>query len=407
MPVFLFTDIEGSSRMWEEHTDEMGAVIARHDAILQQQVGECGGRITKHTGDGITAAFEGGQPIACALETQKLFAREDWGAIGELRIRAGLHAGEAQFQASAGTPAGDYFGPPVNATARVMSAAWGGQVLLTPEVTTASTLPPGATLRDLGAHLLKNVSGPQQLYQLDHPQLPWREFPPPRTLSGQSIRQAVDERGSQLAAMDPRGMAVGLVTAILLPALQGELDPKSGALEGNLSVLGDLGAGTLRSFTAQFAGRLRARQRTGETPGLPEIQTLLDQALLAQWQAGGELAAALRADASRLLQAVQGVDAALEAATAEVKDALARGLADLGGRFDEFGWMLDGLQETLTEIRTRQALQLGLQRETLDLQREQLVRTNLLIQYQQGRAAVTVPVVAGRRALPVQGTGGL
>ena len=127
MPVFLFTDIEGSSRMWEEHTDEMGAVIARHDAILQEQIGECGGRITKHTGDGVTAAFEGGQPIACALEVQKRFAAEAWGAVGELRIRAGLHAGEAEFQASAGTPAGDYFGPPVNATARVMSAAWGGQ----------------------------------------------------------------------------------------------------------------------------------------------------------------------------------------------------------------------------------------------------------------------------------------
>jgi len=111
MLVFLFTDIEGSSRMWEEHTDEMGAVIARHDAILQEQIGECGGRITKHTGDG------GGQPIACALETQKRFAAEAWGAVGELRIRAGLHAGEAEFQASAGTPAGDYFGPPVNATA--------------------------------------------------------------------------------------------------------------------------------------------------------------------------------------------------------------------------------------------------------------------------------------------------
>ena len=184
MLVFLFTDIEGSTRLWEQHTAAMRDVITRHDAILQQQIAQSGGRITKHTGDGVTAAFEGGQPIACALEAQKQFASQDWGAIGELRIRIGLNAGEAEFQASAGTLAGDYFGPPVNATARVMSAAWGGQVLLTPQVTQASPVPPGATLRDLGQHLLKNVSAPQRLYQLLHPQLPHQQFPPPRTLSG-------------------------------------------------------------------------------------------------------------------------------------------------------------------------------------------------------------------------------
>jgi class 3 adenylate cyclase len=79
MLVFLFTDIEGSTRLWEEHTGAMGAVIARHDAILQQQVEAHGGRITKHTGDGVTAAFEDGQPVACALEIQKRFAKESWG----------------------------------------------------------------------------------------------------------------------------------------------------------------------------------------------------------------------------------------------------------------------------------------------------------------------------------------
>jgi class 3 adenylate cyclase len=95
MPVFVFTDIEGSTRLWEEHTGQMGAVIARHDAILQEQVSASGGRITKHTGDGITAAFEDGEPVACALKAQVAFGREDWGAIGELRIRIGLHAGPA------------------------------------------------------------------------------------------------------------------------------------------------------------------------------------------------------------------------------------------------------------------------------------------------------------------------
>jgi class 3 adenylate cyclase len=381
--VFLFTDIEGSSRLWEAQPDQMGEVIARHDAILHEQVESCGGRITKHTGDGITAAFEGGGPVACALEMQKRFATELWGEIGELRIRAGLHAGEAQLRESTVTPGSDYFGPSVNVTAQVMHAAWGGQILLTPEVTRVSPIPARATLLDLGEHLLKNVSAPQQLYQLDHPQLPQHEFPPPRTLSVQSIRQAVDERGTQLAALDPSGMAMELVTAILVPALQGELDPESGALAGNLGVLADLGAGTLRAFTAQFARRLRARQEAGQAPGLPEIRALLDHALLAQWQAGGETAAALRADASRLLRSLRCVETAMDAAAPDVKDALAQALAALGDEFYEFRWMLDGLGKTLADVQHRQALQLAIQREQLVLQREQLAKTDLLLQRQQ------------------------
>ena len=147
MPVFFFTDIEGSTRLWEEHTGVMTGVIARHDDILRELIDSCGGTITKHTGDGITAAFPGmvplpsvgdlpamlpkgdlqsalrsapapigvprarqagrrdaGQPLVCALEAQKRFAAEPWGEIGALPIRVGIHAGEAEYYASAGTP---------------------------------------------------------------------------------------------------------------------------------------------------------------------------------------------------------------------------------------------------------------------------------------------------------------
>ncbi len=392
MLVFLFTDIEGSTRLWEEYTAEMGAVIARHDEILREQIESHGGRITKHTGDGITAVFEAGQPLDCALEAQKQFSAEPWAAIAELRIRVGAHAGEAEYHASAGTLEGDYFGPPVNATARIMSAAWGGQILLTPEVTQSSPLPAQATLLDLGEHLLKNVSAPQKLYQLVHPDLSRQDFPPPRTLSGQSIHQAVGQQGEQIAGMEPMAMAVGLLTATLLPALQGRLDPQSGALEGNLGVLGDLGAATLRDFTAQFAAQLQARQQAGETLPAPEVQSLLHGELQARWQAGGETAIALRSDTSRLLQAVHGVQAAMTAANDEVREALAQGLAGLGSQFGEFRWMLAGVQDTLAEMRVRQALQLGLQREQLDLQRQQLVKTNLILQRHKERAPAQIPV---------------
>jgi class 3 adenylate cyclase len=383
MLVFLFTDIEGSSRLWEEHTDAMGQVIARHDAILQEQVECCGGRITKHTGDGITSAFDGGEPVICALETQKRFAAELWADVGGLRIRVGLHAGEAEFRPSAGTVGGDYFGPAVNATVRVMAAAWGGQILLTSEVIRVSPVPAQATLLDLGEHLLRNVSAPLKLFQLYHPQLPWREFPPPRTLSSQSIRKVVDERGNELAELEPPDVAMELVTAALVPALQGELDPDSGALAANLGVLGDLGAGTLRALTAQFAGRLRARREAGESPGLLEVRALLGRELLAQWQAGGESSAALRADVSLLLRSLHTVEAAMDAAALEVKDTLARAFGALGYEFHEFRWMLRGLAEMLADVQARQAVQLVMQKEQLDLQREQLAKTERLLQWQE------------------------
>jgi class 3 adenylate cyclase len=137
----------------------MIGVIARHDEILRELVSEHGGRITKHTGDGITAVFETGQPLACALQAQVRFAAGAWAEIGALPIRAGLHPGEAKFHASAGTPEGNYFSPPVNATARVMAAAWGGQILLTLEVTQASTLLNQATLLDLGLRNVDKATG--------------------------------------------------------------------------------------------------------------------------------------------------------------------------------------------------------------------------------------------------------
>jgi WD40 repeat protein len=204
-------------------------------------------------------------------------------------------------------------------------------------------------------------------------------------------------------------MAVGLASATLLPTLQGDLSPDSEALAGNLGVLGDLGASTLQGFIADFAQRLRARQGAGEAPPDPairpdEIRQDLEVELLSRWEAGGELAIALRADASLLLQSVGGVEAALAAATADVKEMLAQGLAELSGSFQEFRWMLDGLQQTLAEMRVRQALQLALQREQLDLQRQQLVKTNLVLQLQQERVAAplptTVAAVEGEEELP-------
>jgi class 3 adenylate cyclase len=391
MPVFFFTDVEGSTRLWEEYTEDMGAVIARHDAILQQQIEACGGRITKHTGDGVTAAFEAGEPLTCALEAQRRFAAEPWGEIGELRIRVGLHAGEAKWIAGAEPHTGDYYGPPVNCAARIMSAAWGGQILLTPEVTAISDLPTGASLLDLGEHLLKNVTAPQRILQLLHPDLRRQEFPPPHTLSGESIRRTVDQQGAYIADLPPPSIAVTLVSATLVPVLQGDLSPDSPALAGNLGILDDLGAITLRTFTAKFAARLHAKGEADQALVVSEVRQRLESELLAQWEGGGDTSLALRADVSQLLRAVQGVQAVMTSATDDVREALARGLADLGTQFGEFRWILAGVQEALAEMKARQELQLS-------LQREHMAKTEEILQLQRQHARVApmpaLPLVA-------------
>ncbi|HIE05873.1 MAG TPA: adenylate/guanylate cyclase domain-containing protein, partial [bacterium (Candidatus Stahlbacteria)] len=176
MAVFLFTDLEGSTERWEKYKDEMERVLPRHDAILSEEIERSGGRIIKHTGDGVFAVFEGGDPLGCAVAIQGRFAAEDWGVIGELRVRIGLHAGVAQQRGD------DYFGPVVNRTARVMAAAWGGQTLLTQEVKNSCRLPSGATFKDHGIHLLKDLEEPIEIYELID-EAATRQFPEIRSLS--------------------------------------------------------------------------------------------------------------------------------------------------------------------------------------------------------------------------------
>lgn len=155
----------------------MKEALKRHDEIIQKNIDNSGGEIIKHTGDGVFAVFEDGNPLKCALNIQREFQNQDWEHTGEIRIRMGLHAGYAEKRGN------DYFGPVINRTARVMGIAWGGQIILTPEVSTTSELPKNATLKDSGVHILKDLGEPQQIYQLIHPDLKMKEFPPLRSLS--------------------------------------------------------------------------------------------------------------------------------------------------------------------------------------------------------------------------------
>jgi len=177
MLTFLFTDIERSTQLWEEHGRAMGDALSLHDAILHACVKEHGGQFVKHTGDGIFATFEGGQPLACAVAMQRRLAAADWGSVGEISVRIALHRGEAEFRD------GDYFGSAVNQAARLVTAAWGGQIVLSAEMAEAFDRPEDAILEDYGVHMLKDLGHPQRIYGLLPAGVDRQGFPPLRTLS--------------------------------------------------------------------------------------------------------------------------------------------------------------------------------------------------------------------------------
>jgi predicted ATPase/class 3 adenylate cyclase len=178
-PTFVFADLESSTRLWERYPEAMEGAMERHDAILQAAVEHAGGRVVKITGDGLMAVFSSPPDgVAACLEAQRSLGEAQWRETGPLRVRMGIHVGQAQRRA------GDFFGPAVNRAARIMAAAHGGQVLLSePAAERAQQrLPAEAGLRDLGEHRLKDLSRPERLFQLVHPALA-RDFPPLATLS--------------------------------------------------------------------------------------------------------------------------------------------------------------------------------------------------------------------------------
>ncbi|HZO58826.1 MAG TPA: adenylate/guanylate cyclase domain-containing protein [Solirubrobacterales bacterium] len=171
---FLFTDIEGSTRLWEQHQKAMKLALERHDAIMRTAVESSRGQVVKTIGDGFMAVFDSAVDGVCAcLGAQQDLVSEPWGETGPLRVRMGLHAGEAAARE------GDYFGPTLNRTARIMSAGHGGQVLLSAAAAAlvVDQLPDGAALQDLGEHQLKGLGRAERVFQLTHPNLQ-DSFPP-------------------------------------------------------------------------------------------------------------------------------------------------------------------------------------------------------------------------------------
>jgi predicted ATPase/class 3 adenylate cyclase len=175
---FLFTDLEGSTRLWEQHPDAMRPALERHDALLREAVEQHGGRVVKTTGDGLHGVFVSTRDaLDAALAAQRLLAAETWSVPGGLRVRMGLHTGDAVARD------GDYYGPATNRAARVMAAAHGEQVVVShaTEEIVRDSLPDGVALLDLGEHRLPDLARPERIFQVVATGLR-RDFPPLRSL---------------------------------------------------------------------------------------------------------------------------------------------------------------------------------------------------------------------------------
>jgi predicted ATPase/class 3 adenylate cyclase len=180
---FLFTDVEGSTRLWEAYPQAMRLALARHDALLRRVLAHHGGAVFKTVGDQFCAAFDTApEAVAAARAAQRELVAQDWTDVRQadslpgLRVRIAVHTGTAELRE------GDYFGPPLNRVARLLEAAHGGQILLSraSQELAHDTLPAGATLRDLGEYRLRDLPRPERIFQLVAPDLPG-VFPPLRS----------------------------------------------------------------------------------------------------------------------------------------------------------------------------------------------------------------------------------
>jgi predicted ATPase/class 3 adenylate cyclase len=181
---FLLTDIEGSTRMWEAHPAAMKDALERHNACVRAAVEGHGGTVvtSRGEGDSFFAVFAGAvNAVDAAAACQRRLLAESWSAGIAIRVRMALHTGEADLRD------GEYHGhAAINRCARVRAAAHGGQVLVT-KATRDLVFPhlgDGLGLEDLGEHRLRDISEPERIYQLTHPDLP-REFGPISTLDRQ------------------------------------------------------------------------------------------------------------------------------------------------------------------------------------------------------------------------------
>ena len=173
---FLFTDVEGSTRLWEESPESMMDAIRQHDEAIEGAAGNHGGVPVRPRGEGdsrFVVFSSASDAVEAAAEMQRLLAAVEWVTPRPLLVRMSLHTGAADLQL------GDYYGASVNRAARLRAIAHGGQTIMSASTCelVQDDLPPGVSIRDMGEHGLKDLTLPEHVYQVDIVGLP-DSFPP-------------------------------------------------------------------------------------------------------------------------------------------------------------------------------------------------------------------------------------
>jgi len=307
---FLFTDVEGSTKLWETDPDRMGPAMAWHDAALRSSVERCGGAVVKMTGDGAHAVFsDPREALLAALQIQLELGSGRSPASVPLSVRCGLHRGKAQPRDN------DYFGSVVNRAARIMGTAHGGQILLSEAVVEqiSGRLPDQVTLIDLGEVRLRDLSSPEHVYQAAHAQLR-QEFPALRSL--ESHPNNLDQQPSSFIGRERELKEIcGLIQSTRLVTLvgMGGLGKTRLALQCGADLLDSFSDGVWLVDLAQLTDPLLVANEVAKVLGVRE-------------EPGRSLAQTLNAHLkSRTLLLILDGCERLAATSAKLADAVVRG----------------------------------------------------------------------------------
>ncbi len=187
---FLFTDIEGSTKLWETHPSQMRTALARHDALMRQAFDRAGGYVFKTMGDAFCVAFAmAPDALSAATAAQVSLYSEPWPTETPIKVRMAMHTGAVESRDD------DYFGHPLSRVARLLAVGHGDQVLMsqTTHELVRDLLPDGTDMRPMGQHRLKDLGRPESIYQLLHPTLP-SEFPALRSLDNPELKHNLPQQ---------------------------------------------------------------------------------------------------------------------------------------------------------------------------------------------------------------------
>jgi predicted ATPase/class 3 adenylate cyclase len=281
---FLLTDIAQSTRYWEAAPDRMRVALARHDLILRQGIQGHGGRVltSRGEGDSFFAVFPTpSDAVGAACAIQRRLAAEAWPEGVAVAVRMAVHTGQALRS--------DLRGPAVNRCARIRAAAHGGQVLVSEAAASAcDRLPQGAQLLSLGKHRLRDLTLPERIFQLRHPELP-ADFPPIRSLS-----HPTQSLPAQLTTFIGRTAELAMVKALVGGSRLVTLTGVGGSGKTRLALetatelvddfedgvffvdLGDVGGGGPRSGSRVVAGALADALQIPEQGSVDPVEAVAE-----------------------------------------------------------------------------------------------------------------------------------